>query len=64
MSVQLHACVTIQDIKYYIADYQNALISEAKLQTQFHESNFRNATHNVYLPVCAVQAQSVALVLV
>jgi len=64
MSVQLRACVTIQDIKYYTADYRNALISEAKFQTQFYESNFRNALHSVYLPVCAVQAQSVALVLV
>jgi hypothetical protein len=61
MSVQLHA---IQDIKYYTADYRNTLISEAKFQTQFYESNFRNALHSVYLPVCAVQAQSVALVLV
>lgn len=64
MSVQLHACVTIQDIKYYIAGYQNALLSEAKFQTQFYESNFRNALHSVYLPVCAVQTQSVALALV
>jgi len=64
MSVQIHACVKIQDVKYYTADYRNALISEAKFQTQFHERNFRNALHNVYLPVCAVQAQSVALVLV
>ena len=64
MSVQLHGCVTKQDVKYYIADYRNALILEAKFQTQFYERNFRNALHNVYLPVCAVQAQSVALVLV
>lgn len=64
MSIQLHACVTIQDVKYYIADYRNAMISEVKFQTQFYESNFRNALHNVHLPACVVQAQSVALVLV